>query len=293
MPKDNTHFYQDMFSGSIAGIAEVVCDHPLWTMKTRMQTPGMSFTINPRILYSGFWGNAASMAPITAAQMGSYRVFSTLFNGVSQTSSSLSNALSAFAAGFVAATIACPAEMVMTEQVVAKSTQVNAKLSFMSATQNILSRGGVKHLYAGFVMTGMRDGIFAVGYITAPSLIKQMLQPYVKDDSKGDKVNLLSKVVSGVGAAIASQAFDTVKTVQQTANPGQKLFDAIKKPYSQHGLFGYYKGGLWRDVRVASAVCIMSTVNERMVSFFKEEHQASESNPMTAAKGPGARGSST
>ena len=253
MPKENPTLAQEATSGCVAAVSEVLVNHPFWTIKTRRQQ-GMPFTLSPRVLYSGFFPNMASMMPITAAQMGSFHVFQSVLFADSQ--DAWSKAASGFSAGAVAAMFAGPVEMVMTHQ--------EPRQRFVATAQALMKQGGVGRLYTGCAMTAMRDGGFTVGYIVAPEVIKPLMQPYFESDKAAV---FWSKIVAGVGAAVASQPFDTIKTAQQSA--AQSVTDAIKNPF---------KGGLWRGVRVVSAVYIMSSVKENMNTFFKQNIESPDSN---------------
>ena len=63
--KPKTTVAQSLITGSVAGAVEVLVDHPLWTIKTRLQN-GEPFSLKPSVLYTGILANAASMVPITA-----------------------------------------------------------------------------------------------------------------------------------------------------------------------------------------------------------------------------------
>ena len=261
MPTENTTISQEVVSGSVAGFTEVFVDNPLWTIKTRMQSH-QPFSWSPRVLYRGMLPNAASMVPITAIQMAVKQAFQNVFFLDSPNHTSQHEVVSAYAGGVFAATVACPVEMVM--------THMKEGEKFTPTARALIKQAGPGHIYSGFTMTAMRDGFFAVGFMAAPKVLKPMFRSYVKSDNQA---SLFSKVAAGVGAAVVSQAFDTVKTVQQASEKGMRLFDAAKKPYANHGVAGYFRGGLPRGVRVASAVCIMSSVNEHMNAFFKSTNE--------------------
>ena len=261
MPIEDSTIPQKMVSGSLAGCIEVLVNHPLWTIKNIIQT-GEPFTLNPRILYCGLLPNVASMVPITATQVTAKHVFNNMLFSGSENNASLQNVITAFSAGAFAATIACPVEMVMTNM-------MGTKINFISMTKTLIHQGGIGRLYSGFAMTAMRDGFFGVGYMTAPTILKPMCRSYVKTDEQAD---LLSKIIAGVSAAVASQAFDTIKTGQQTAKNKLGFFDAVKLPYAKHGVTGFFKGGLPRGARVASAIYVLSSVTDYMDTFFKQKN---------------------
>jgi hypothetical protein len=260
MPTDNITVSQQVASASTAACAELTVGHPLWTIKTRLQN-NLYFTLNPRILYRGFVPSAASMMPITSTQMVLNHVFQNmLFSDKNNVSSQKNELAGAFFGGALAAAFACPVEMII--------TRMETGQAFLPITQALIKQGGFKRLYSGVVMTAMRDGCFGVGYMALPGVLEQAFSPYFEKNH----ASWLAKIVAGVSSAVVSQAFDTVKTAQQSAENGMGLLEAIKKPYVEHGLFGYLKGGLPRGIRVASAVCIMSTVTKNMNTFFNHSN---------------------
>ena len=261
MPKENTTLAQQVGIASVAAVAEGTVNHPFQIMKIRYQTL-QHFTWEPRVLYRGFFPSAASMIPITMAQMGAYHVFQNVF--FSGSNNPWSNGASGFAAGFVPAGIACPVEMIM--------TNMKKDSSFVATAQSLINYGGMKHLFTGFIMTAVRDGIFTAGYLVAPDYIKSLVQPWFKTE---DGAAFGSKIIAGVGAAVLSQPLDTVKTAQQSAV--QSVQDAIKAPF---------KGGAFRNVRIVSAVCIMSTVKDKGNAFFKQRNDVTESNANSMQKAP-------
>lgn len=262
MPTKNSTMSEQATAGSAAAIAEVVVNHPFWTMKTRMQT-GEPFTMKPNVLYRGFKLNVASMIPITVVQMWAYSVFQSQEFAAIQNPWSM--AACAFSAGAIPAVFACPVEMVM--------THMKKDDKFSTIARMLMKQGGIQRLYAGFMMTAMRDGVFTIGYMVAPDFIKPKLQPYCETD---ESAAFWSKVVAGVGAAVVSQPFDTVKTAQQSGKQTWK--DAMKNPY---------KGGFFRGVRVVSAVYIMSKVKDNMDMFFQHRVIAPDSTPDIQKSMPG------
>jgi solute carrier family 25 citrate transporter 1 len=138
---------QSIVTGSVAGATEVLADHPLWSMKTRMQL-GLPFTLNPHLLYRGILPNVASMIPITALQVGLNRLFQTLFYKNTTDLSNSQRMTSAFVAGVGSALISCPTEMVMTYQ--GKNGD-----KFFASGAHLVARGGWRSLIHWF--TGYYD----------------------------------------------------------------------------------------------------------------------------------------
>jgi len=269
MPDSNDNVYKASPSvfesvgiGSFAGMAEVVVNHPLWILKTRWQR-FESFTLNPKIIYRGMVANATSMAPITAVQIGLTRYLQTLFfNDASQMTNYQHLGL-AFSAGACSAIVSCPTEMVMTYQCQTKKT-------FYSSGAKLFQENGIRALYAGFLATALRDGMFASCFLAVGPQLKNKISPYISSDAGA---SLLSGMVAGVGAAGASQAIDTVKTVQQSTKHPQNIAKTTRSLYAMDGAQAFFRGGLFRGARIVSAVTLISTLNEQLENVIRGSQQ--------------------
>jgi hypothetical protein len=243
---------QSLFMGSVAGMVEVLFNHPLWSIKTRKQR-GDYFTLNPSILYRGMLPNAASMVPITAIQVALNCYLQTSFFKNVQELSNLQRFTAAFFAGMGSSLVSCPTEMVMTYQ-------GKTGGSFYHCMKALTTDGGVRRVYTGLPATAMRDGLFAAFFLAVKPILKPHFQPYF---SKDYYASVSAGIAAGLGATLASQAFDTIKTVQQASEPAQKM--SFKKACkSLHTSHGFFKGGLSRGARVILAVTEMGLVNEAL-----------------------------
>jgi hypothetical protein len=254
--------YQSIFIGSIAGAVEVLADHPLWTIKTRLQQ-GKSFTLNPSVLYRGMLPNIASMAPITALQVGlDSLVRKVLFKDADL--SDKQRMASAFIAGVGSSLVSCPTEMIMTRQ----GTMVS---SFYTAANYLYQSGGLRWVYQGLPATALREGGFTMFFLAGIPMLKSKVMPYCPNDAVA---TLCSGIGAGVGATLASQAFDTIKTVQQTATSPIKAVEAVTNIYSTHGVYGFFKGSIPRGARVVSAVTIMGAVKEKLEEYCGSDNES-------------------
>jgi hypothetical protein len=247
---------KSLLYGSVAGGAEVLCDHPFWTMKTRAQK-NLPFTTSLSVLYRGLVPNMLSMMPITALQFGLNATFkSVLFGEKMSVSEQL---VSACMSGAGAAIVACPTERVMTRQV--------AGMSFTKTAVTIVQQGGARSLYAGLMATALRDGGFTAGIFVGAPYMKGMLMPYIPSEKTA---TLAGSISAGVVVAVVTQAIDTIKTEQQSSEPNQSLSvpKAAKKLYSENGVGTFFRGTHWRAGRVASGVTIMSMVGDQLVKKF-------------------------
>lgn len=245
---------ESLFSGSIAGAVEVLVDHPLWTIKTRMQS-GKSFTLNPNILYRGILPNATSMIPITGIQVGLNRCSQILCFSHSVELSTTQRLSSAFMAGVASAVISCPTEMIMTNM-------SEHGTSFYITAQRLIKHNGLGHLYTGGVATSMREGLFTMSFLgTSPILKKYMTDRNVNDKS----ASFVAGISSGVTATLTSQSFDTIKTCQQASSQRLSFWGATKQLYSSTmGVRTFFIGSIPRGARVVSAVTLIGYVNEQI-----------------------------
>ena len=259
--QSKTTVAQNIVIGSVAGATEVFVDHPLWSIKTRLQR-GEPFTFNPSVLYRGMLPNAASMVPITAMQVGLNRGFQNVFFKESTALSDYQRITSAFVAGVGSSSVSCPTEMVMTHQ-----GQTGG--SFFAAGKHLVKQNGWRCLFTGLSATAMREGMFTTFFLAGTPILKAKIQPYCRNDYVA---SLAAGIGAGVGATLASQGVDTLKTIQQVGTLVQPvgLIETAKKLYSTQGFPGFFKGGVPRGTRVVSAVTIMGLVSERMDAMFQQ-----------------------
>lgn len=265
--KTGLSIMQSIIAGSIAGAGEVFFDHPLWTIKTRMQK-GDPFTMNPQILYRGIIPNAASMIPITALQVALNCFFQQCFLRNKNELTSTERLNTAFAAGVGSAFVSCPTEMIMTHQ----------KTSFYSAGMGLVKQAGLSSLYRGLPITMLREGMFTTFFLGVTPIMKSNIGTYCSNDLAA---SIFAGILAGIGATLASQGADTVKTIQQSAPTSIGLDKTIRDLYSSGGVKGFFSGTIPRGMRVVSAVTIMGLINEKMNDVFadSEEQETSSVRP--------------
>lgn len=272
-PKKSNHqltIVQSVLAGSVIGASEVCVNHPLWTIKTRMQS-GEKFTLNPTLLYRGLWANAASMIPITAIQVGLNRSIQTMFFNPGEPLSPMQGLSSAFVAGVGSALVSCPTEMIMT------NNQGEKGMRFSTAGMQLVKQHGLSHLYTGLVATGLREGLFTLSFLGVTPVLKEQLKPHCSHNDVA--ASLAAGLFSGVGATLASQGFDTVKTLQQKASAEGGFLQTASQLYASRGVSGFFKGTIPRGARVVSGVTLMGLVNEKIEQalLHKDEPEISRS----------------
>jgi hypothetical protein len=293
---------ESIITGSVAGAVEVAVDHPLWTIKTRLQSR-QPFTLQPRVLYRGIVPNAASMVPITATQVGMNGFFkqrmekkknkATASKDASDTCpvgnelaqhgateemvienhnipTPVQDFSNAFKAGAASAVIGSPTELGMTHQ------GKEAK-GFLSTLQSLSGKYGYRTVMVGLPSCAIRDGIFSAFFQAVTPAVKDKMKPYVSNDYA---LSLGAGITAGVGATVFSHAFDTIKTHQQTADLSKRnsMWQAGRSIMRASGPIGFFKGIIPRGARVVSAVTIMSYTTEKMTDYFQNQNKKSEPN---------------
>lgn len=268
---------QSIVIGSVAGAAEVLVNHPLWSIKTRIQC-GDTFTLNPSMLYRGILANTVSMVPITALQVGLNRGIQNFFFNNTTELYNYQRITCAFVAGVGASGVSCSTEMIMTYQ-----GQTGA--SFYAAANQLIKQNGWRCLLTGLPATAIREGLFTSFFLAGTPILKTKIQPYFTNDYVA---TLAAGIGAGVGATLASQGVDTLKTNQQTARVIRPvgLKEAAKKLYVTNGIQGFFKGGVPRGGRVVSAVTLMGLVNEKMEALFWQRDCKDDLSSPTAQQKP-------
>lgn len=257
---------QSIIAGIAAGAGEVGLNHPLWTIKTLMQK-GETIKFNPWILYRGILPNAASMIPITAIQVGLNRFFQQRFFSNSNELSTIQNLITAFAAGAASSLVSCPTEMIMTHQ----------KTSFYAAGAQLIKQNGYSRVYTGLLATMLREGMFTTFFLGVTPVLKERIQTHCPHDFAS---SILAGMLAGIGATLASQGVDTVKTLQQAATPSESdgLVTTMHKLYSSKGMPGFFTGVIPRGARVMSAVTMMALITEQMKKLFADSNETESSS---------------
>jgi|GEM_PF-5823037 len=71
-------------------------------------------------------------------------------------------------------------------------------------------------------------------------------------------------MISGTGATLLTQPFDTVKTIQQSASEALSTTQAIKSIYKNYGPLGFFKGGAERGAMVITSISVLNTTRNAL-----------------------------
>ncbi len=254
--KQELTVWQSIVSGGVLGFTEVMVNHPLWSIKTRMQGH-RPFTLNLEKLYRGVRFAAISKVPLTSTQIGMNQFIKKNFFSDNQELSSTQRILSSFAAGVTSSIFCCPTDMILSN---IKKDEVSA----IKTTARLYSQGGVRKLYTGLLATMIREGFYVTFFLAVTPLLKKKMEPFYESNIMA---SILAGIASGIGAAITSQPADTIKTVQQRALESKDFPDTFKFIYASHGASGLFKGFFPRCMRVISGVTLLGVMNSKVTDM--------------------------
>jgi hypothetical protein len=285
LPAQKTSFLQSVFIGSVAGGMEVLCNHPLFILKFRIQLAKASSEIpsktafdvvkelarNPRQLIVGIVPNMTSMIPITAIQVSLNNLLKETFFAGNQPLDMKTNIACAFIAGIGSSLVSSPTEMIM-------GYQTELKQPFFAVTQHIIRERTLRALYAGLSGTACREGLFTVGFLGLMPFFKEQIQPWFMHHEYVP--TLLAGSGAGILATLTSHPFDTIKTRQQARRLTQpeNMVTAVKNIYSKSGVTGFFAGGVPRGTRVVSAITLIGFVTELLTKWLQQHKTETPEN---------------
>ena len=250
-------FWEQTGFGGLSGIIEVCCTQPTVAVKNALQE-ARPIHFTPRFMYTGLVVNAASIAPITAVQFGANMALTPYFAGKDGTLSPVMKVATACSAGMISSLVSGPAELVMIQQ-----QRFNTSLG--GTFKSLVSQRGPAIMGKGLSLAAGRDGLY-VGFVlgTCSVVTSQLQQSFGLSPSAAFTVGGLA---SGIGAAIMTHPFDTMKTkVQGNAlEPNQaSIPEVFRSIWKEGGLGGFYKGFTARGVRLTAAMFILNISKSKM-----------------------------
>lgn len=255
--------------GMGAGAIEAaVCGHPLWVMKTLRQC-GIKLTLNdPWLLYERAFRGLGTTVFITSAIVTTRIAIRDAITRdiIKQDQSDIfPNLVSAFAGGSASALFACPLELVLTQQQLAKE-----KLTVRQTLQEIYRVRGLPVLLCGISPIMLRDGIVGLGFLALAPFFNSIINNN-DGDIKKQNDSIVSGLAAGITVATISHPLDTLKTIMQSKALENRLpsYSKISRElWIKDGLKGFYRGFLWRGARVTLATWILYDATEWLTTLF-------------------------
>ncbi|KAI8870251.1 mitochondrial carrier [Ramicandelaber brevisporus] len=150
-----------------------------------------------------------------------------------------------------------------------------------SATRQLVSKEGVRGLFAGAVPTAIRDAPYAGVYVLCYEKCKLLLRslPAAKGDSLLSSTvtqNMTAGILAGGLATVLTQPFDMLKTrmqlqpAQYGSGSSNGVFRAFVKIWRDDGFMGFFRGSSLRIMRKGLSAAISWTMYEELVRIIED-----------------------
>ncbi|XP_075688387.1 mitochondrial glycine transporter [Rhinoderma darwinii] len=263
--------------GSLSGTCSTLLFQPLDLVKTRLQTQQIASTGNRvgtlnlflKVIRNenllGLWKGASPSFMRCIPGVGLY--FSTLY--FLKQYVLLEQELSPLKSVFLGAGSRTVAGVCMLPFTVVKTRYESGKYRYsgvFGALGNIYRTEGTRGLFSGLAATLLRDAPFSGIYLMFYTKAKRFAQPYIIDSTFTPLLNFSCGVVAGILASVTTQPADVIKTHMQLFPKKYCLTgQTAHLIYQNHGLFGFFRGGILRALRRTLMAAMAWTVYEQMM----------------------------
>jgi hypothetical protein len=129
--------------------------------------------------------------------------------------------------------------------------------SMWSASRLLIREHGYRVMTRGILATGIREGFYVSGMLgIVPILHQHLIQ---KHKIHPTAAGLYASIIGGLGASIASQPFDLIKTSMQVDLQGlryRSFLQTARCLYKEGGIVRFYAGALWRALNIIGTIYI-------------------------------------
>jgi len=252
MTTGKRHFssFEQTVIGAMSGVCEVLSTQPTVAVKNALQE-GRPLSFTPQFMYRGVAVNALSIAPITAVQFGANRALAPFFADKNGNLTSGRKLATSGTAGMISGLVSGPAELVMIQQ-------QRTGLSMGATLSNLVSQKGPTIIGKGLTLAGARDGLYMCFVLGTTPVLTQIFEEKLGSPGLAFTAGGL---ISGIGAAICTHPFDTMKTrVQGNALEPTQLssVEVARNIYKEGGIGNFYKGFVPRGIRLVAAMFILN-----------------------------------
>lgn len=285
---------RDFVSGTMAGFAAKIVDHPLDTVKVLLQTQDTS--TNGKIRYRGAvhclvdtWkskGIRGLYKGISSPLIGSmaenallfwaYNIFKKALGETQGNELPLGKlALAGGLAGAVVPFVNTPVELIKCRLQVQNSASGNFRYykgPVDVIIKTLKTEGLVKGLYRGNMSTLLREiPGNCVWYGVYEGFCKYMTPVDKKKADLGPSVHLMGGALAGFGYWTAFYPADTVKSMIQTSSDHTKkgFFETLAQIYNHQGLRGLYRGWGVTVTRAAPSHALLLAVYEHTMKLLQ------------------------
>merc|ERR1712032_1550204 len=114
----------------------------------------------------------------------------------------------------------------------------------------------------GLFPTAMREGMWTVGYISLPALLRPKIKAIIPDLNE-EVARMGASMAAGLLSCLASHPFDTVKTCMQGDIDRKKYTHTagtFRTIFTDGGVAAFYRGVQWRYLRQFLAIFLLDKV---------------------------------
>jgi solute carrier family 25 (mitochondrial oxoglutarate transporter), member 11 len=288
-------YFQPFITGGIAGCTATSIVQPIDFIKVQLQLQGegqrrtetkplSGFQIISKAIrengiksiYAGYSAAIARQVVYGSSRLGFFRVFSnSLKSSETETLSIGKKIIAGLSAGFVASWIGNPCEVAlirMQSDSTLPIAQQRKYTGIFNAISRIIKEEGVLKLWTGSSSTITRAMSLNAAMLATADQVKEDVRPYVGEF----QAVVISSVVAGVAASVASLPFDAIKTrlQKQVPNPTTGILpykgflDCAKQIAEKEGLSAFYKGLGTYIIRISPHAIITLVVLDFLNGYF-------------------------
>ena len=221
--------------------------------------------------YRGVFANAASLAPITAAQVA---VNGAIERAITKGARGMSDGEQigcAMAAGAMSSALYSPVDLTVIQQ-------QKMGLGPGGTVAAVVKQGGLAKMWRGTVSCAARESIYTAGYLGLGPVLTNKIKE-ARSDLGDVTSSVLGAMLAGTFAAGVTHPIDTSKTLMQSDLSGSKFTSAthaLSETYKTGGIRALYKGGFARTLRICGAFFIVGNIREYAVNYKNADSTADE-----------------
>lgn len=252
---------QNLIFGGLCGIADVSLLQSCNYWKNAQQQ-GLPFTLNPAVLYRGYFANVTNNAFCIASQFYLNGVYLKMVTGGRTRSlSDLEKIGGGVFAGALSGVVCSPIELVMIQQ--------QRRGGSLLGTTGEMMRGGARMFFRGTLAMSAREGIYAGGFLGFMPVTRQYIQNKYPDSigKTEDSARFAAALIAGPLVGMASHPPDTLKTcmqgdVEQVTYKGYS--QTLRHVVQQRGVLALWSGFPWRCFRQICCLVLFDKMNSQL-----------------------------
>ncbi|SPO07460.1 related to mitochondrial tricarboxylate/dicarboxylate carrier proteins [Cephalotrichum gorgonifer] len=167
-------------------------------------------------------------------------------------------------AGVVESVVAVtPTERVKTALIDDAKSNVRKYTSGTQALASMIREQGFRELYRGLASATLKQSATSAVRMGSYNVIREWTKE--RNLHQNSAVTLASGAIAGIVTVYATQPFDSIKTMAQSAR-GASTGEAFQRILSEKGIRGFWGGSTMRLGRLVFSGAIVFTVYEKVIS---------------------------